>query len=149
MDHGRIAGVQRRCRETRRQRCLAGQRTAGPTGLFPVIGHGSGAVGLDAAAVKRHSPAGDNTLGRARFRNKGREDRDHHRVGIALIRAIRHGQREDIGHGRIAGVQRLRREGRIHNGRIAQVHRAAGPAHRTARPGPCTREFRSAHNEID
>ena len=110
VDRVSIAGVQRRCRETRRQRCLAGQRTAGPAGLGPEIGHVSAATGFRAAAVKRHSHFGDNTLVRTRFRGKGREDRDRHRVPVLNIILILHPQFEDMGHAIFAHFQGIRSE---------------------------------------
>ena len=139
MGHGRIAGVQRLRRETRLERSRVARRhgiVTGPAGPGPGIGHGSDADGFRAAgAVKRNIPgSGINRLRIARFRDKGRVHRECHcvgRLGGTLI--IRHRQREDMGHGRIAGVQRLRRETRLERSRVARCHGiVTGPAG----PGP-------------
>ena len=127
-------------RENWRCRVRVGQAIAGSVRPGPGIGQACARVMGRAAAVKINRPAGANlTVPTRNYRIRGHEPGDHrdrHRVGIGPALTVRHGQREDIGHGRIAGVQRLRREGRIHNGRIAQVHRAAGPSRRTVRLGP-------------
>ena len=143
MGHGRIAGVQRLRRETRLERSRVARRhgtVPGPAGPGPGIGHGSDAGGQCAAgAVKRYIPgSGINRLASARFRDKGREPRrvhrECHRVGHGGgVLIIRHRQREDMGHGRIAGVQRLRRETRLERSRVARRH---GTVPGPAGPGP-------------
>ena len=59
----------------------------------------------------------------ARYRHKGIEIRRVHREchhsghGVGTL-VIRHRQREDMGHGRITGIQRLRRETRHQRSRV-------------------------------
>ena len=127
-------------RETRRCRRRAGQGSGGTAGSArpgPGIGQrGSAAVNRRATAVKRHSRAGANRPGIARFRNRGRKPgghRDRHRVGRGHIRTVRHRQGEDMGHIFRAVRPGLRREIRRCRRRAGQ---GSGGTAGSARPGP-------------